>query len=226
MSAAPFDVSFRLAADSAIARSAYVRGDITMERGALIAPGADVEGTVELGRNARIGCNCDIRGELTLGPWSNFTKDVDAIGDVCVGGYGAFARRITFQEGNHDTSKASIQMRFYPKVVGEPLEHVSDGPIEVGNDVWIGADVTVLTGVTIGDGAVVGAGAVVTKDVEPYEIVAGVPAKHRGWRFDEETRRELRDISWWEWDEERIRRNTEFFTTNLQEADDIRALIR
>ena len=64
----------------------------------------------------------------------------------------------------------------------------SNGPIVIGNDVWIAREVIVLSGVTVGDGAVVAAGAVVTGDVAPYEIVGGVPAHHLKWRFDEETR--------------------------------------
>ncbi len=56
--------------------------------------------------------------------------------------------------------------------------------ISLGNDVWIGANSVIFTGVTIGDGAVIGAGAVVTKDVEPYEIVVGVPARHLRYRFN------------------------------------------
>lgn len=71
--------------------------------------------------------------------------------------------------------------------------------VQIGNDVWIGSDVLILPGVHIGDGAVVAAGAVVTKDVEPYSIVAGVPAKIIRYRFEnEETRNRLLEIKWWD----------------------------
>lgn len=81
------------------------------------------------------------------------------------------------------------------------------GDIVIGNDVWIGYEAVILSGVTIGDGAVIGARAVVTKDVPPYTIVGGVPAKPIRRRFDDETAEKLRRISWWDWDEEKIKRN-------------------
>lgn len=76
---------------------------------------------------------------------------------------------------------------------------VSRGDVAIGNDVWLCANCMVLSGVTIGHGAVVGAGAVVTRNVEPYSVVAGNPAKHVRWRFDEPTRRALLEAAWWDW---------------------------
>lgn len=78
------------------------------------------------------------------------------------------------------------------------------GDIIIGNDVWIGYEAVILPGVTIGDGAVIGCRAVVTKDVPPYTIVGGVPAKPIRKRFDEETIKELQKIKWWDWPEEKI----------------------
>ena len=72
-------------------------------------------------------------------------------------------------------------------------------PITVGNDVWIGADVYLRRGIMIGDGAVIGARAVVTKDVPPFAIFAGNPARVRKWRFSEETRELLSELRWWEY---------------------------
>jgi hypothetical protein len=81
---------------------------------------------------------------------------------------------------------------------------MSNGPIVIGNDVWITFEAMVMSGVTIGDGAVVAARSLVTKDVAPYEIVGGSPARHLGWRFDEPTREALLRIRWWDWPAEKI----------------------
>ena len=81
------------------------------------------------------------------------------------------------------------------------------GDIVVGNDVWIGYEAVILAGVTVGDGAVIAARAVVTKDVPPYTIVGGVPAKPIRRRFPEDTIRRLLALRWWDWPRERIAQN-------------------
>lgn len=82
----------------------------------------------------------------------------------------------------------------------ESMENAIAGGVVIGNDVWIGGGVIVKAGVTIGDGAVIGSGAVVTKDVEPYAIVAGVPAKIIKKRFDDKIIERLLKLKWWEYD--------------------------
>ena len=92
--------------------------------------------------------------------------------------------------------------------LGEDDESVfewrADQPVELGHDVWIGHNATVLPDVTVGNGAVVAAGAVVTRDVDPYEIVAGVPAEPIGRRFPPEIAERLEATAWWEWDHETL----------------------
>ena len=80
------------------------------------------------------------------------------------------------------------------------------GDIVIGNDVWIGYQAVILAGVTVGDGAIIGSRAVVTRDVPPYTIVGGVPAKPIRKRFDEDTIARLQALRWWDWDQETIRR--------------------
>jgi len=90
------------------------------------------------------------------------------------------------------------------------------GDIVIGNDVWIGYEAIILSGVHIGDGAIIGARSVVTKDVEPYTIVGGVPASPIRKRFTEEMVQKLQNIQWWEWPYEKIRRMLpEMMTGNI-----------
>ena len=95
------------------------------------------------------------------------------------------------------------------------------GGIAVGNDVWIGLEAVILLGVTIGDGAIIGVRAVVTKDVPPYTIVGGVPAKMIRRRFDDSMIAALEAIRWWDWEKACVRR-----AIPTIKADDILALKR
>ena len=83
------------------------------------------------------------------------------------------------------------------------------GDIIIGNDVWIGYEAVILAGVTIGDGAIIGTRAVVTKDVPPYTVVGGIPAKPIKKRFDDKIISDLLEIQWWNWPNEKITQNME-----------------
>ena len=82
--------------------------------------------------------------------------------------------------------------------------HIASKKTVIGNDVWTGRNATILAGVRIGNGAVIGAGAVVTKDVPPYAIVGGVPAKIIKYRFSPEQIEAMEQIQWWNWDDQTI----------------------
>ena len=122
----------------------------------------------------------------------------------------ACSAKFLFNSGNH--KMASLSTYTFPLFFEEwdlEKENVAQawdqkGDIIIGNDVWIGYEAVILSGVTIGDGAVIGCRAVVTKDIPPYTIVGGVPAKPIRKRFDEETIKELQKIKWWDWTEEKI----------------------
>ena len=134
-------------------------------------------------------------------------KDRLIIGKFCSIACGA---KFLFNSANH--KMASLSTYTFPLFFEEwglKKENVAQawdqkGDIMIGNDVWIGYEAVILSGVTIGDGAVIGCRAVVTKDIPPYTIVGGVPAKPIRKRFDEETIKELQKIKWWDWPEEKI----------------------
>lgn len=134
-------------------------------------------------------------------------KDRLIIGKFCSIACGA---KFLFNSANH--KMASLSTYTFPLFFEEwglKKENVAQawdqkGDIMIGNDVWIGYEAVILSGVTIGDGAVIGCRAVVTKDIPPYTIVGGVPAKPIRKRFDEETIKELQKIEWWDWPEDKI----------------------
>ncbi|MCE3280289.1 MAG: hexapeptide repeat-containing protein acetyltransferase [Bacteroidetes bacterium] len=104
---------------------------------------------------------------------------------------------------------------FYAKrrgwVSDDRFNETSDGMVEIGNDVLISANAVILSGVKIGNGAVIAAGAVVNKDVEPYAIVGGVPAKFIRYRFDEKIRKGLSDSHWWDKEDEDLKKMLPYF---------------
>ena len=131
------------------------------------------------------------------------------IGKFCSIACGA---KFLFTSANHTMASLST----YPFPIffeewGLDKAHVADawdnrGDIVIGNDVWIGYEAVILAGVHIGNGAIIGARAVVTRDVPPYTIVGGVPAKEIKKRFDAPTIEKLQQTAWWDWPPERIRR--------------------
>ena len=121
--------------------------------------------------------------------------------------------RFLFNSANHTSNSLSTYPFpiFWEEWQGQPDNVAAawdnKGDITIGNDVWLGYEAVILAGVTIGDGAIIGARAVVTRDVPPYTIAAGVPAKPLHKRFDEQTIARLQQLQWWNWPPERIAAN-------------------
>lgn len=136
-------------------------------------------------------------------------RDRLVIGKFCSVACGA---KFLFNSANHTLSSLSNypfpifydEWSLDKKDIRRAWDHKGD--IVVGNDVWIGYEAVIMAGVHIGDGAVVAARAVVTKDVPPYTIVGGVPARAIRPRFDERTTERLQRLRWWDWPVEKIRR--------------------
>ncbi|WP_426430178.1 CatB-related O-acetyltransferase [Winogradskyella sp. HB-48] len=155
----------------------------------------------------------------------NFEKNVkylfDFIGDkLIIGKFCMIASGVTFimNGGNHLTDAITT----YPfAIFGEAWQdamqgksYPTKGDTVIGNDVWIGHNATIMPGVTIGDGAIIASKSVVTKDVEPYSIVGGNPAKMIRKRFDDIKINQLLELQWWNWDIEKITKNVHHLTGN------------
>lgn len=156
--------------------------------------------------------------------FASYIGNQSFIKNTKIGRYTCIATDVMTVAGSHPTSKfASIHPAFYSTRKQSGFTYVNEDKFSdfnyidekftviIGNDVWIGSGVKIMEGVTIHDGAVVAAGAIVTKDVPPYAIVGGVPAKIIKYRFDEETIKKLLELKWWEKDQEWIKKHAEDF---------------
>lgn len=183
----------------------------------------------ECNRNAIIYKGCSV-GKYTYG-YQGLLNDfpiVKTIGNFCSINYTARA------VANHPTNYITTSNFFYTfagidwediDTVNESFRDIlsedtapymnfspaENNAIEIGNDVWIGANVIILPGVHIGDGAIIAAGAVVSKNVEPYQVVGGVPARHISYRFSHDVIESLLKLKWWDWDYNKLISNSKLF---------------
>ena len=142
-----------------------------------------------------------------------FTKDIFSYGDIkIIGSYahvhvGKFTSIADYVKAimlGHNSENVSTfpfnHKNFSSHFSGTKGNHPKKyGSIRIGNDVWIGYEAVLMGGITISDGAIVAAHSLVTKDVKPYEIVGGIPAKHIKFRFSEKDIKLLLKIKWWDW---------------------------
>lgn len=154
----------------------------------------------QIGENSVIYEGVDIKDKVVLGKYNLVNKNT-LIRSANTGNYVSIGPNCQIGMPEHPTDHMSTSPFIYNKyrsiIELYSWSEFQKAPI-IGNDVWIGGNTIILQGVKIGNGAIVAAGAVVTKDVEPYSIVGGVPAKLIKKRYDEETIHYLLDLKWWD----------------------------
>ena len=149
------------------------------------------------GKHVRIADTVTISSDVSIGKYS-YINPHSTLENCFIGNYCSISAGVNICPGEHDLHAISTYPIFRRKDIPKRA------PVYIGHDVLISLNAVVLKGTHIGNGAVIGAGAVVTKDVEPYEIVGGVPARHIGWRFDPETILRIEQTKWWENEPEEI----------------------
>nr|WP_302480193.1 CatB-related O-acetyltransferase [Sphingomonas bacterium] len=145
-------------------------------------PSVEVEAHVAL-------LGCELLGEVKVGLYSY--ANLSLLRNVTIGRFCSIGRRCSIGAALHSINTITT----HP--IGRPADFLSEVMTEIGNDVWIGDNAVVMPGRRIGDGAIIGAGAVVTKDVAPYAIVVGAPARLLRWRFEPEAIAALGRARWW-----------------------------
>lgn len=158
------------------------------------------------------------------------------INNTTIGKFCSIAQNVKMGLGIHPINFISTSPLFYTP--NNPLKYIlsknkvfnEHEPIIIGNDVWIGTNVTILDGVKIGDGAIIGAHSLVTKDIAPYTIVGGIPAKELKKRFSPEVVEELLDIKWWDYSIEKLKETSihEMFSkeVDINVINDIKYLLK
>lgn len=149
---------------------------------------------------------------------NTFVQKNSSINNCTIGKYCSIATNVFVGIGNHPTDHVSTHPSFYSNTLPIVKTYVSNNkfkfyePVVIGNDVWVGQNVLILDGIKIGNGAIIAAGAVVTKNVAPYEIVGGVPAKNIRYRFSPDVIERLEKLSWWDRPDQWLKENAVFFS--------------
>lgn len=145
--------------------------------------------------------------------------------NTTIGKFCSIANDVFIGLGTHPISRFSTSPLFYNRyntfkieLIETDLQVVEYKPIIIGNDVWIGARAILLDGVTVGHGAIIAANSVVTRDVPPYAIVGGVPARVLKYRFHEASIAKLLELNWWDWPIEKIKDRIETLNQSCHDS--------
>ena len=153
-------------------------------------------------------------------------KPFCVIKNANIGNYCSIANDVRIGLGKHPTGLISTNSIFYKTGIRKDwavhIDYNEEETINIGNDVWIGNGAIIMDGITVGNGAIIGARALVTKDIPPYAIVGGIPAKIIKYRFDEETINLLQKSQWWDLPDKTIENILPIFTNSERIKDNLK----
>ncbi len=165
-----------------------------------VAPGCSFSGAITIGRGTTLNGNVLLNGPLSIGRWTQV------------------APRVAMYATDHPIRGVAMYTneRFLNGIVGKA--NMETKPIAIGHGAWIGYGAIILKGVVVGNGAVVGAGSVVTKNISPYSVVGGNPARRIGERFDAEVQGLIEDLGWWNLAATELKLIEELFATQFEDS--------
>lgn len=182
--------------------------------------------SIKPGRHVMIRSKTEIGRDVSIGNYSYISGPVNYIESASIGKFCSIARQTVIGVGDHNynwvTTHPVLAGKSYGLIESDNTVDQKAAPV-IGNDVWVGINVIITRGVVIGDGAVIAAGSVVTKNVEPYSIVGGVPARHIKYRFSADIIAGLLESKWWDWDDNKLEAmvgymyNPELFVSKYRE---------
>jgi acetyltransferase-like isoleucine patch superfamily enzyme len=192
---------------------------------------------VNLENKTFVGSDCSII-DTKLGSHSYINSNTKIL-SADIGKYTSIGSNVMIGVGQHPTNLVTTHPAFYSnnkafETYSDKMYYEEFDKCIIGNDVWIGSNSTILNGVKIGDGAIIALGAVVTKDVQPYSIVGGIPAKVLKFRFNENIIDRLLQIRWWEFEEDFLRTKykllhnpnefIDYYENNIDQLESMRKL--
>ncbi len=165
-----------------------------------------------------IPSNCVVKGNVDVEAYSTFGPGCFFRGDISIGRYCQFGASVSVHSRTH--SMNSMTTYNNPILFDGELKKLSTSKkVSIGHDVWVGHGAIILSGVSIGNGVVIGAGSVVTKSVEDFSVVAGVPAKEIKKRFTKDTREAILELKWWEKTPEELKKIKDLFFKDLSKEE-------
>ncbi|MBS2098541.1 CatB-related O-acetyltransferase [Carboxylicivirga linearis] len=186
------------------------------------------DGNINIGDNSQL-LRSELHGTINIGKFCSLNgPNLDIYagnGSVNIGNFCSIARNVSFQVESHNSQKLTTYLIFKNVFQEENTSEIlKRGIINIGHDVWIGSHTVILGNVNVGNGAIIAANSVVNKDVPPFAIVAGSPARIIKYRFDNHIIEQINELEWWQWSLDKLRKHKDLFKDHISKANQLNEL--